>query len=402
MYQHQNLISFPPDANRVMSANNNGMMNYVAGYPQEVDVKLKKLAFFDILGTLVNPSLLTPTSSQRLHENTLYFTLSPSQATDIASNRDIRNVSRVDYTVQVQLRFCLMDTTTEQDDYFPPNISVKVNGKQCQLPNPIPTNKPGVEPKRPPRPVNITGNVKLSPLVPNTVQVSWCTEFNRGHVASIYLVKKLTSMQLLQRLKTKGIKAADVTRALIKDKLKEDADCEIATTMLRVSLICPLGKMRMTTPCRASTCSHLQCFDACLYLQMNERKPTWNCPVCDKQAIYENLVIDGYFQEVIASKNLGADSNEIQLHEDGSWSAHVLKSDTQALDTPVKSLMANVEIISDDLVISTKCASSENAANNQGAAEPSSTTGETVDLTLSDSDEDLPLKRKQNSGNSNR
>lgn len=36
----------------------------------------------------------------------------------------------------------------------------------------------------------------------------------------------------------------------VKEKLKEDADCEIATTMLRVSLMCPLGKMRMTTPCR--------------------------------------------------------------------------------------------------------------------------------------------------------
>lgn len=36
----------------------------------------------------------------------------------------------------------------------------------------------------------------------------------------------------------------------VKEKLNEDADCEIATTMLRVSLICPLGKMRMATPCR--------------------------------------------------------------------------------------------------------------------------------------------------------
>jgi hypothetical protein len=51
-------------------------------------------------------------------------------------------------------------------------------------------------------------------------------------------------------MKTKGSKPSEYTRGLIKEKLKEDADCEIATTMLRVSLICPLGKMRMTTPCR--------------------------------------------------------------------------------------------------------------------------------------------------------
>lgn len=56
--------------------------------------------------------------------------------------------------------------------------------------------------------------------------------------------------------------------------------------------------MRLTIPCRALTCSHLQCFDATLYIQMNEKKPTWVCPVCDKKAPYEHLIIDGY----VASK----------------------------------------------------------------------------------------------------
>lgn len=109
--------------------------------------------------------------------------------------------------------------------------------------------------------------------------------------------------------------------------MNEDADSEIATTSLRVSLACPLGKMRMCTPCRASTCSHLQCFDASLFLQMNERKPTWNCPVCDKSALYDNLVIDGYFQEVLNSNKLLPDVNEIQLLQDGSWENLVLKKE---------------------------------------------------------------------------
>lgn len=113
----------------------------------------------------------------------------------------------------------------------------------------------------------------------------------------------------------------------VKEKLNEDADSEIATTSLRVSLACPLGKMRMCTPCRASTCSHLQCFDASLFLQMNERKPTWNCPVCDKAALYDNLVIDGYFQEVLNSNKLLPDVNEIQLLQDGSWENLVLKKE---------------------------------------------------------------------------
>ena len=40
-----------------------------------------------------------------------------------------------------------------------------------------------------------------------------------------------------------------------------------------------LGKMRMTVPSRASTCNHLQCFDGPMFLLMNEKKPTWTCPV---------------------------------------------------------------------------------------------------------------------------
>lgn len=105
----------------------------------------------------------------------------------------------------------------------------------------------------------------------------------------------------------------------------------------------------MTTPCRASTCSHLQCFDASLYLLMNEKKPTWNCPVCDKKAFYENLVIDGYFQQVLESTFLSHEDSEIQLHNDGSWSTHKGKFDTLTLDTPVKA--SKIEVIQDDLEV---------------------------------------------------
>lgn len=175
-------------------------------------------------------------------------------------------------------------------------------------------------------------------------------------------------------MKAKGSKPSDYTRALIKEKLNEDADCEIATTMLRVSLICPLGKMRMITPCRASTCMHLQCFDASLYLQMNERKPTWNCPVCDKSALYENLVIDGYFQEVIGSQMLGLDDNEIQLHKDGEWSTLDVKAE---LKEAAARSVGKVEIISDDLEV----------VSEEAPKKPAAPKADTVDLTLDSDDE---------------
>lgn len=407
MYQSQ--LTMPVQQHTTGMVANNIVVpftnNMPTGYPIHPDVRFKKLAFYDILATLIQPSTLVPQNAQRLQETAFYFTLTPQQATEIASNRDIRGGSKTDYTIQVQLRFCLLETSCEQEDCFPPNVIVKVNSKICQLPNPIPTNRPNVEAKRPPRPVNVTVHVKLSPTVTNNITVQWCPDFTRGYVLSAFLVKKLTSSQLLQRMKTRGVKPADYTRALIKEKLTEDADCEIATTMLKVSLICPLGKMKMSIPCRASTCSHLQCFDASLFLQMNERKPTWNCPVCDKPAVYGTLVIDGYFQDVLASPLVTSDDTEIQLHKDGSWSTHIMRNDTQVLDTPNKSVQ-KVEVISDDLeVITTEPEVKPTAtkAITQLPAgitvttsnEPTSTTSsDTVDLTLSDSDDDLPLKRK--------
>lgn len=234
-------------------------------------------------------------------------------------------------------------------------------------------------------------------------------------------------------MKSKGAKPAEFTRGLseyskllisalfivylfaVKEKLNEDADSEIATTMLRVSLICPLGKMRMTTPCRASTCMHLQCFDASLYLQMNERKPTWNCPVCDRSALYENLVIDGYFQDVIASQKLGADDNEIQLMPDGSWSTLANKTELCNLETPKKGVQ-KVEVISDDLgkedietyfykccfhlVFPTEMITEDFPKSTLKALIQSntSTTGkpsaDTVDLTIDSDEEDEPIKAK--------
>ncbi|KAK3098611.1 hypothetical protein FSP39_021211 [Pinctada imbricata] len=287
------------------------------GLPVHPDVKMKLLPFYDCLSELMKITSLAPRGSNKFQENSFSFHLTPQQAQDIAMSRDFRPGSKFDYNTQIQLRFCLLETSCEQDDHFPPGICVRVNGKMAPLPNPIPTNKPNVEPKRPGRPVDITPLCRLSPTMPNQIEVSWATEFGRGYCLAIFLVKKLSSSILLSRLKQFGNRHADHTRALIKEKLSHDADSEIATTSLRVSLICPLGKMRISIPSRSSTCTHLQCFDASTFLMMNEKKSTWICPVCDKQAPFHKLFIDGLFVEILRQS---PDTNDIKFHEDGSWS----------------------------------------------------------------------------------
>merc|ERR1719384_1481355 len=254
----------------------------------------------------------------RFQEAQFAWTFTPPQSTNIASNRDIQMGSKLDYLYQVQLRFFPMtQESTELSDEFPPSVVVHVNGKQVTLPNPIPTNKPGVEPKRPPNPVNITPHCKLSPILPNAINIKWASEYNKTWVVGIWLVMKLTSEDLLDRLKKKGTREPDYTRNLIIQKLNNDDD-DVATTSLKVSVTCPLGKMRMKVPCRPSTCDHLQCFDGSTFLLMNERKPTWNCPVCDRKALYDDLLIDGYYQDILDSKKT-IDEENVILEKDGTW-----------------------------------------------------------------------------------
>ncbi|XP_017314702.1 E3 SUMO-protein ligase PIAS1 isoform X1 [Ictalurus punctatus] len=294
-------------------------------HPVHPDVKLQRLPFYDVLDELIKPTSLASDNSQRFQETCFAFALTPQQVQQISSSMDISG-TKCDFTVQVQLRFCLSETSCPQEDHFPPNLCVKVNGKPCNLPGYLPPTKNGVEPKRPSRPINITSLVRLSTTVPNTIVVSWTSEIGRSYSMAVYLVKQQSSTALLQRLRAKGIRNPDHSRALIKEKLTADPDSEIATTSLRVSLLCPLGKMRLMIPCRSLTCTHLQCFDATLYIQMNEKKPTWVCPVCDKKAPYEHLIIDGLFMEIL---NSCVDCDEIQFKEDGSWAPMRSKKDVQ-------------------------------------------------------------------------
>jgi len=287
-------------------------------YPTHPDVTLRKLPFFEIEETLLKPSSLQPNGNGRFQEQNFTFFLTPSQCSDISNSSYRNEQGRPEYRKQIQMRFSLLETSCDQEDNFPSSICVKVNNKLCPLPNPIPTNKPGAEPKRPPRPINVTALCKLTATSPNQINVSWAVEVGKAHTVSIYLVESLSFLDLFNQLKAKGLRQPDYTKALIKEKLA-DKDQEIATTSCKVSLACPLGKMRMNAPCRASTCDHLQCFDAQLYLQMNERKPKWICPVCNKPALVENLLIDGFFMELIKSPRLPADEHEIVLHNDGTW-----------------------------------------------------------------------------------
>ncbi|ESN94774.1 hypothetical protein HELRODRAFT_180112 [Helobdella robusta] len=284
-------------------------------YPE---VRFKHLPFYDVLAELVRPVSLVPRNSSRQQEMKINFCFSEEHLKQISNSRDISpTTNKVDFRVQVQMRFCVLDVSARQPDCFPTTICVKVNGAVAALPNPIPTNKPGAVPKRPSRPVDITQLCRFSTSLSNSISIAWTVEDNRHYCVVIYLVRKLNSQILLERLQKTSILKPEHTKKLISEKLTLESDNDLALTSLRISLICPLGKMRMSIPCRSQTCDHLQCFDSITFLQMNEKKPTWFCPVCDRPAEFNKLIIDGFISEIIRDSN---DSTEIELTKDGAWS----------------------------------------------------------------------------------
>ncbi|KJH51678.1 MIZ/SP-RING zinc finger [Dictyocaulus viviparus] len=246
---------------------------------------------------------------------------------------------------EIQLRFFQVPVnyaSQELADDFPLNCIARVEDQIVQLPSVIPTNKPNVEPKRPSRPVDITQNCLSArdATRPVRLMVEW-TGDRRTWAVAVYLVYRVTSEILRDRAtgvannSVSGNKEVlnhwqedHVTRDLIRARLSGATDDDIAMAQLKISLLCPLSRTRITLPARCKKCSHLQCFDLYNYLQMNEKRPTWRCPVCSDWAPFKYIIIDGYFQKVLASVDIEA--VEIELLADGSY--RTVKSECVNMD----------------------------------------------------------------------
>lgn len=142
-------------------------------------------------------------------------------------------------------------------------------------------------------------------------------EAGKTHCVGVYLFNRISVRTLVDGLIAKSILEPSETQRMVQAKLSiADSDFEIETSTLKVALVCPLMKCRMQLPARARDCKHVQCFDLQSYLLMNEKKPSWLCPVCDKPAPYDALIIDGLFKGILEKVK---DVDEVEFTPDGQW-----------------------------------------------------------------------------------
>lgn len=294
--------SYPPMCYTDFSQTENRMIYEIP------NVRLRPLPFNDLIEELIRPAgLISDRVTQRQNDSTLEFKLTVAQADALAMSPN---------TKQILIRFCHLDTTSEQDDNFPPDVTLLVNNQQVNLPPTITNpNKPNAPAKRPGQHVDITKLCKICPFVQNVINVKWFVDAHdpdRSYVIYVIIAEKMSSATLLQRIRERGLSDLESTKKLILD-----SDTEVATMNLQSSLLCPLGKMRMSMPCKSKYCNHIPCFDALVYLQMNEKKSSWICPICYKPAYYRDLMVDGFFMDILNNTELSV--TEVKLNLDGTW-----------------------------------------------------------------------------------
>jgi len=103
------------------------------------------------------------------------------------------------------------------------------------------------------------------------------------------------------------------------DELFKDANSNtgILETSCVISLKCPVSRTRIKTPIRFHHCKHAQCFDADSFFQLTLSSIVKKCPICNLQANYNSLVVDGLFYEIL--KHTSKTDEYVTLYSDGNW-----------------------------------------------------------------------------------
>ncbi|KAK2605311.1 hypothetical protein N8I77_008159 [Diaporthe amygdali] len=317
-----------------------------------------------------------------------------------------RCVTEKDMRVMV---FCAGANTGPQDIAFPHQSELKVNGGDVKANLRGLKNKPGST-----RPVDITDLLRLKiPNYTNNIEFTYALTQKAGDKASqsngqrFYLVVNVCKTTPVDTL-VRAITSRKISKASVLHELTRKAhDAEIEMSSQVLSLKCPLSYMRLVTPCRATTCTHVQCFDATSYLQLQQQGPQWLCPVCSKSAPYERLAIDEYVRDILDRTSRSVE--QVDIEPNGQWKAHG-SVEEEVEPEPEHEALA---IDDDDLVISeisyvgnrgtntpntlaptTSTPTPVTAASREGSSMPRSggnkrPHAEVIDLTLSD-DEDAP------------
>lgn len=200
------------------------------------------------------------------------------------------------------------------DVAFPSQIEVKINSQDVKANFKGLKNKPGTT-----KPADITAYVGKYNGQHNTIQVTYALTKTR-YAFTVLLARHNSVERLVARIKKQNVIRK---QTVLNTMRKANADSDITATSVRMSLKDPISTLRIALPVRSSHCTHNQCFDGAMFLQLQEQAPQWLCPVCSKAIPFDSLCVDEYFQEILDATT--ASTEKVDIEPDGQWK--VIKDD---------------------------------------------------------------------------
>lgn len=174
------------------------------------------------------------------------------------------------YVYQLQIRiFNFEPNSTELTDCLPYDFRILVNNKVCIIPSITENTQRKTEARQLAQPINnCIQFLTLNSSIANTIVINWITD-GKTYVIGMYILKELTSKELLKKNYDKEPASLNDTKDSIM-KYFANVDPDLAIILYPISLVCPLGKIRMNRPGKSTKCDHFQCFDVSTFILMNE------------------------------------------------------------------------------------------------------------------------------------
>lgn len=305
--------------------------------------------FYRFSSQLSRPSILASPYTRETCTRTMSFKVTPS---DIDALRDRKLMVAL---VSQRYHAPLAPRPIE----FPMHTFIRLDDMTVQANTRGIKNHPGSTP-----PADLTPLLLANPgnnhRVEITVQINLRDPRKDEHMASksygfvVVMLEVRSEEELKAVIMNRPHIGVDVTKEQIKTNQEPDDENDVLISAESVhSLKDPVSYTRMSIPIRSLRCSHIDCFDAAAYIQLQLQASTWKCPICNKIISWESLAIDDYFVDVLNSAD--ADVDQVNVNPDGSWTVRSrdLPDDSDSDDDfPAKKARNDrvevIDLVSDD------------------------------------------------------
>ncbi|BGO98903.1 E3 SUMO-protein ligase pli1 [Rhodotorula toruloides] len=284
---------------------------------EEIPIKFRPSPFYRIDKALSTVVTLTKAPQGDRKVGTCSFTFTEAQRALLAKAKE--SPSNPQYQVRL---YCTSDVnwnlhrpTANQFPApieFPGTCEIKLNGVT------VPANTKGIK-KQPGTapPVNLSSGKGATVLTTagstNRVEVIYINT-EKLYFLVCYLVEYTPVESVVGKVKSGKTKSKE---EVIKSIVDLNSDEDVEASSFRLDLKDPLSFLRIAIPIRSAHCSHIACFDASIWFEMNEQTPQWQCPICNKTLKVDDIVVDGYFEDIL--KICPSSVESVTVEPDGTW-----------------------------------------------------------------------------------